>query len=136
MWEEKHGILLSSSEVGGFGRAFLSGVLGAEGEEKYCLKKRTLTPKQASWLAREGFSISRDYIIMHSYTGFCYRRTEESWRVRSSQGAKIRGLCTSSFFYGTFQDVRNSDLLYPVGSSFAIGTIMLEGKPRKMNDKS
>lgn len=72
MWEEKHGILLSSSEVGGFGRAFLR---GAEGKNKYCLKKkRTHTPKQASWLACEGFSISRDYSIMHSYMVFCYRR--------------------------------------------------------------
>lgn len=39
MWEEKHGILLSSSEVGGFGRAFLR---GAEGKNKYCLKKKGL----------------------------------------------------------------------------------------------
>jgi len=32
MWEEKHEILCSSVEVGGFGRAFWRGALGAERE--------------------------------------------------------------------------------------------------------
>lgn len=83
MWEEKRGILQSSCEIGGFGRAFLRGVLEAEEEKKCCLekKKKPFIPKQASWLVREEFSISRDYIIMHNYMGFCYRRREESWRV-------------------------------------------------------
>lgn len=39
MWEEKRGILYSSCEIGGFGRAFLRGVLEAEEEKKCCLKK-------------------------------------------------------------------------------------------------
>lgn len=39
MWEEKRGIR-SSSGGGGFGRAFLRGVLEAEEEKKYCPKKK------------------------------------------------------------------------------------------------
>lgn len=95
-------------------------------------KKGLSLQNKPAGLHAKGFSISRDYSIRHSYTGFCYRRREKSWRVWSSRGAKIRGLCTSSFFYGTFQDVCNSDVLYPVGSSFDIGTIILEGKSRKL----
>lgn len=113
---------------------FFRAALGAEVGEKYCLKKG-LFPKQASWPAHEGFSISRDSIIMHSYTGFYYRRRKESWSVLITRSQNNR-IVHILFFYGTFQDVRNSDLLYPVGSSFDIGITMLEGKSRKNNDKS
>lgn len=53
--------------------------------------------------------------------------------ITRSQSQRIRHIL---IFYSTFQNVHNPDLLHPVGSHFDIGTIMLEGKPRKMNNKS
>lgn len=79
MWEEKHGILLSSTEFGGFGRAFPSGVLGAEGKNKCCLKKKGLSlQNKPAGLHMKVFPFLGNYSIMQSYTGFCYRRGEKS----------------------------------------------------------
>lgn len=77
MWGEKWDPAQFDSEAENFGRAFLRGALEAEG--KNCLKKRTLTPKQAvSGLHGKAFFISRDCNAVHSDTGFSYRRREKS----------------------------------------------------------
>lgn len=52
--------------------------------------------------------------------------------ITRSQNQRIKHIL---IFYSTFQDVHNSDLLYPVGTHCDIGTVMLEGKARKMNNK-
>lgn len=55
MWEEKHGILLSSREVGGFGRAFLRGALGAKDGKKVVSEKRDSLQNKPAGLHVKGF---------------------------------------------------------------------------------
>lgn len=40
------------------------------------MSEKKTSSKLASWLAHEGFSISSDSIIIHSYTGFFVRGGE------------------------------------------------------------
>lgn len=119
------GSCVVNSEARSFTRAFLRGALGVE--RKKSEEKDSKTSR--IWLAQEGFFISRD----------CNAEIqEEGGELRSviitrSQKQRIKHIL---IFYSTFQDVHNSDLLYPVGSHFDIGTIMLEGRTRKINNKS